>query len=297
MPFKLPDWAVSFDTEADLTSRNHSYLEGGYWWIEVGAPWHPIKDNNEITHEALRQLLACGTTSRTKAITARRIMGSSLQGFGRTNADHRILGDYVLTQQHVQNMQPTAARQRGVRGMGYRHSHAGRHSRAKQATYPPPRKKDDQWESRGIIVYGIPLRSLYSRNIENMMMAGRPISGSYVAFSSSRVLSTGSIVGQATGVAAALCKKYNATPRAIASEHAQECQQIILRQGGHIPGVKNEDLDDLARRARVTASSEAALVFPVGEGELEMAMPLAQIFPVSTKRVRLRRALHRIKDQ
>ena len=34
-------------------------------------------------------------------------------------------------------------------------------------------------------VYDIPLRSLYSRNIANLMMAGRNISASHVAFTSS----------------------------------------------------------------------------------------------------------------
>ncbi|MCC6796411.1 MAG: FAD-dependent oxidoreductase [Candidatus Hydrogenedentes bacterium] len=284
VPFKLPDWAVSFDTEADLTSRNHSYLEGGYWWIEVGAPWHPIKDNNEITHEALRQLLGVWDHIKNKGDHGAQNYGLEFAGFWPYKREcRRILGDYVLTQQHIQNPQPLRdSVAYGVWGIDI-HTQGGILAR-NERPYPPP-EKDDQWEERGIIVYGIPLRSLYSRNIENMMMAGRPISGSYIAFASSRVLSTGSIVGQATGVAAALCKKYNTSPRVVARDHAQECQQIILRQGGHIPGVKNEDANDLARRARVTASSEAALSFPVGETELEMAMPLAQIFPVSAKRV------------
>jgi hypothetical protein len=36
--------------------------------------------------------------------------------------------------------------------------------------------------------YSIPLRCLYSRNIENLFKAGRNISASHVAFSSSRVM-------------------------------------------------------------------------------------------------------------
>lgn len=284
VPFKRPDWAVSFDTEDDLTSRNHSYIEGGYWWIEVGAPWHPIKDNNAITHEALRQLLGVWDHIKNKGDHGAENYGLEFAGFWPYKREcRRILGDYVMTQQHVQDPQPLPdSVAYGVWGIDI-HVQGGILAR-NERPYPPP-GLDTEWEARGTITYGIPLRSLYSRNIENLMMAGRPISGSYVAFSSSRVLSTGSIVGQATGIAASLCKKHNATPRQIAKDHARECQQLVLRQGGHIPGVKNEDNADLARRARVTASSEAALTFPVGAGPTELSMPLAQIFPVTAQRI------------
>ena len=54
-------------------------------------------------------------------------------------------------------------------------------------------------------VYEIPLRSLYSRNINNLMMAGRNISATYAAFTSSRVMATCAVIGQAVGTAAAQC--------------------------------------------------------------------------------------------
>jgi len=150
--------------------------------------------------------------------------------------------------------------------------------------YPPPRTNEN-WDERHALVYGIPLRALYSRNVENLMMAGRPISCSYVAFASSRVLSTGSIVGQAAGAAAALCKKYGVLPRNVARDHARECQQILLRQGAHIPGVANKDEHDLARKADVTASSEAVMTFPQPNGGQKLSRPHAQLFPVSTDRI------------
>src|SRR5256885_17032659 len=61
--------------------------------------------------------------------------------------------------------------------------------------------------------YNIPLRSLYSRNIKNLMMAGRNISATHVAFTSARVMATCSVIGQATGTAAAMCARLGLTPR------------------------------------------------------------------------------------
>jgi hypothetical protein len=99
------------------------------------------------------------------------------------------------------------------------------------------------------------------------------------------VLPTGAIVGQGVGAAAALCAKYNCDPKTVAAEHADELQQLLLRQDASIPGVENGDADDLARRAQVTASSEAVLRFPESETFHKAALALGQAFPVSTDRV------------
>src|SRR5207249_6696894 len=61
-------------------------------------------------------------------------------------------------------------------------------------------------------VYNIPLRSLYSKNIGNLMMAGRNISASHVAFTSTRVMATCAVVGQAAGTAAAQCVRNRRSP-------------------------------------------------------------------------------------
>lgn len=131
------------------------------------------------------------------------------------------------------------------------------------------------------VVGNAEFRSLYSKKVKNLMMAGRTISCSYLAFASTRVLSTGSICGQAVGVVAALAKKYKATPKDIAESHASEAQQIILRSDGHIPGVENADVNDLARKARVTGSSHLKLNFPAPAHERELTTPHAQLFPLS----------------
>lgn len=75
--------------------------------------------------------------------------------------------------------------------------------------------------------YTIPYRCLYSRNIQNLFMAGRNISTTHVAFGSTRVMRTCGMMGEVVGFAAALTKKYNTTPRAIYQEHLPELMAII----------------------------------------------------------------------
>src|SRR5687768_7783052 len=67
-----------------------------------------------------------------------------------------------------------------------------------------------QWHAKG--VYQIPYRCLYSRNISNLFLAGRIISASHVAFASSRVMATCAHIGQAVGMAAALCRQQGLEP-------------------------------------------------------------------------------------
>ena len=96
-----------------------------------------------------------------------------------------------------------------------------------------------------------------SKNVPNLMMAGRDISASQLAFASSRVMGTCAIGGQAVGTAAALAIKYNCTPREV-GQHINELQQLLLKDDCYIPGFANTDENDLARRAKVSASSFVA---------------------------------------
>ncbi len=75
--------------------------------------------------------------------------------------------------------------------------------------------------------YYIPFRSLYSKDVPNLMMAGRCFSCSHVALGGPRVMNTCGQMGVATGYAAALCKKHKTNPRGIAKNHIKELRKLI----------------------------------------------------------------------
>ena len=115
-----------------------------------------------------------------------------------------------------------------------------------------------QWHSKG--VYQIPYRTMYSRNIKNLFLAGRIISASHIAFGSTRVMATCAHGGQAVGMAAAICAKEKLQPRdLLAAPRMKELQRELLRIGQYIPGVALEDENDLARKAIISATSELKL--------------------------------------
>lgn len=79
-------------------------------------------------------------------------------------------------------------------------------------------------------MYYIPYRSLYSKNINNLFMAGRCFSCSHVGLGGPRVMRTTGQMGAAVGFAASLCKKYKVSPRAIYTDHLEEYMQLIEDQ-------------------------------------------------------------------
>jgi hypothetical protein len=119
-------------------------------------------------------------------------------------------------------------------------------------------------------IYGIPLKSLYSRTVSNLYLAGRNISQSHVAHGSTRVMKTTAVIGEAAGTAAAYAHRYACTPRGLANDPRgiNDVQQDLLRQGAYLPRLHNTDAADLARRDDVTvsASSEATLRIDTSPG-------------------------------
>ena len=82
--------------------------------------------------------------------------------------------------------------------------------------------------------YWIPYRSLYSKDVSNLFMAGRCFSCTHVGLGSPRVMNTLSQLGCAVGEAAAMCVKGGYSPRELYEKgHARELQRNL---GGEFPG-------------------------------------------------------------
>jgi hypothetical protein len=138
----------------------------------------------------------------------------------------------------------------------------------------------NQWHSKGI--YQIPYRSLYSRNIKNLFLAGRIISATHVAFGSTRVMATAAHAAQAVAMAAKLCKDNNLLPADIYHKgFIPELQTALLRTGHHIPNLVLNDPHDLVPEASITASSELLLTeLPSADLLKPLEFSIAQMIPL-----------------
>jgi hypothetical protein len=79
--------------------------------------------------------------------------------------------------------------------------------------------------------YTIPYGCFVPKEIDNLFLAGRNISGTHMAHSNYRVMPICANMGQAVGIAAALCVKENVVPRKLEVSKIQE----ILRADGVEP--------------------------------------------------------------
>lgn len=251
--FKKPFWAYTV-TDEDLKERGHSHLvtqmehygiDSGFWWLELGGTQDVIKDGESIRDELLKYLYGVWDHIKNGGEHgAENYELEWIQFLPGKRESRRIIGDYVLREQDV------AAATRFADAVAY--------GGWPMDVHPPEGFFYDGHPTNFIQlddIYTIPYRCYYSKNIHNLMMAGRNISATHIAFGSVRVMATCAIGGQAVGTAAALATKYDCSPREVGYNHIEELQQMLLRDDCYIPGIRNNDDKDLALQANITASS------------------------------------------
>ena len=96
----------------------------------------------------------------------------------------------------------------------------------------------------------MPYRILYSKNIDNLFMAGRNVSASHLALNGIRVQRITCMMGQVVGTAAGVARHHDTIPRGVYRKYMTELQQTLLRDGCYLMGIKNQDPQDLARGAQ-----------------------------------------------
>ncbi|TZF84015.1 FAD-dependent oxidoreductase [Pedobacter sp. BS3] len=251
MPFKAPSWARKY-TLTDFRYRKIQSWEYGYWWLELGGTENIVNDGQKIRHDLMSVLFGVWDYIKNSG-NHPESENWALSWFGLIpgkRESRRITGDYVMIQQDVQN--PRLFEDRIAYGGWPLDDHL-------------PKGMDDTSMNpyRSIKLkgpYSIPFRSIYSKSFKNLLMAGRNISVSHVALSSTRVMATCATLGQAAGTAAAFCISKNSSPAQVYAnkELLNAYQQLLLRQDQALLGVVNSDPADLARQAKVSTSVETA---------------------------------------
>ena len=221
------------------------------WWVEYGGMLNTIEDAEKIRDELFR--ISIGLWNYAKNNNPNTIDKNKNRELVWLNyvvgvrESRRLVGDYIMSQQDYDKQVvhpdtvaftdwgPDVHHPEGfwVRGNDCIHVYKGRRT-------------------------SIPYRTLYSKNIKNLFIAGRCHSATHIALGGTRVMRPMCMTGQAVGTAAALANKHHTTPRGIYEYHIDQLQQALLKDGCYLMGVKNTDAKDIALSAKVTASSSDA---------------------------------------
>ena len=242
--FIPPTWANKYLTDSDMPNRGHGYRGlNNFWWIELGGEDDSIRDTEVVRDRLLA--VAFGVWDHIKNHGDHKADNWILDWVGflpGKRESRRYLGDHILTQQEIK------AEGRFDDMVAYGgwplddHDPAGMNGTGRPNTnYPAPSP------------YGIPYRSLYSRNIENLFFAGRNISVTHAALSSTRVMATCATVGQAVGIAAAIAVANGLMPRGVYESRIQELQDTLMDDDCYLPW-HVRPIAELSRKAVLTAS-------------------------------------------
>jgi hypothetical protein len=246
--FVPPRWAYKFNSPDDLPCRMSGVDGSNFWWIEVGGLDDTIKDAERIRDELMKVAYGVWDYIKNRAPERKKAANWAVEWIGSLpgkRENRRFVGDHVLTQNDIRDecsFDDTVAY--GGWPMDDHHP-AGIYYPGKPTIFHPAPSP-----------FSIPYRCLFSANIENLLFAGRNISVTHAALSSTRVMATCALLGQAVGTAAALCTKYSCTPRAIGDGNKlRELQNTLMDDDCWLPGILRP-ISAIAEEAQLSGDGE-----------------------------------------
>lgn len=225
-PESFPDcpWALQF------TEESCHYLTRGDWDWEAGLNRDQINEFEFIRDHAFRAVYGnwayLKSHSKGKAKFADRKLEWVAFIAGKRES-RRLLGDVILQQQDIQS-----GREFPDAFVTTTWSIDLHYPDPENSKYFPGNEFRSIAKFNKIKPYPIPYRCLYSRNVGNMLMAGRCISVTHVALGTVRVMRTCGMMGELIGMAASLCKEHDTNPRGVYQSHLEELKDLARRGVG-----------------------------------------------------------------
>ncbi|MFV2069289.1 MAG: FAD-dependent oxidoreductase, partial [Pirellulales bacterium] len=224
---KLP-WALQLSMQDFPYPRDHH----GEWFWEGGFDKDPIQDAEAIRDWNLRAVYGAFDAMKNGdgRDRHRNAVLTWIAYIGGPRESRRLMGDVVLSQDDVM------AKREFPDGCVPSTWSIDLHYPKKQyaAKYPDnPFISIAKFDHRVDRAHGypIPYRCFYSRNIDNLFMAGRCISVTHEALGTVRVMKTCGMMGEVVGKAASLCVRHGCQPRAVYARHFEELSKLLELPG------------------------------------------------------------------
>ena len=218
-PGSFPEcpWAIRF------TEKTCQQLTRGDWNWETGFFRDQIKDIEFVRDYGFRAVY--GNWSFLKNLSKEKAKYQNhklawVAYIGGKRESRRILGDIILTEQDILNKVPFPDASFTTTWTIDLH-------------YPVSLEgfSEEPFLSRAEVTrikpYPVPYRCLYSRNIENLFMAGRNISVTHVALGTIRVQRTTGMMGEVVAIAASICKRKKIKPREVYTKNLNDFIEML----------------------------------------------------------------------
>lgn len=225
-----------FNYGVEFNEQNSEKVMMGEWTWETGMNYDQITDFERIRDYGLLVVYSnwsfLKNNMKENSQYRNRKLGWVAYVSGKRES-RRLMGDYILKEddlrKYVTHEDGTAATTWSI-DLHYPDP-------ANTAHFPGQEFKSIA-KHINIYPYPIPYRCLYSRNIDNLFMAGRNISVTHVALGTVRVMRTTGMMGEVVGMATSICKKYGISPRAVYHSHLPELKKL-MEEGTGQKGLPN----------------------------------------------------------
>ncbi len=219
-----------FQYGVEFNEQNTEKVTMGEWTWETGMNFDQIYDFERIRDYGLLVVYSNWSVLKNSISMKDGYMNRRLEWvayIAGKRESRRLLGDHILTEQDITDyiIYPDAsAPTTWTIDLHYPDPDNTKHF--------PNREFKSIAVHKKIHPYPIPYRCFYSRNVDNLFMAGRNISVTHVALGTVRVMRTTGMMGEVTGMAASIATKYNTTPRGVYQNYLNELNSLMVKGVG-----------------------------------------------------------------
>lgn len=237
-PRSFPDtsaWALDLNEgEFPYPRRHHAE-----WFWESGYDKHPLDDLEHIRDWNLRANYGAWNAIKNRGAYARsdesgnKHANAELEWMayvGGTRETQQLLGDVILSEEDIvskREFDDACVLSTWSIDLHYpKAQYIGKYENNPFISYAVHGRGVD----RGV-GYPVPYRCFYSRNIDNLFMAGRNVSVTHEALGTVRVMKTCGMMGVVVGKAAAVARTHQCSPRAVYTDHLPELIELLKQPG------------------------------------------------------------------
>ena len=225
-----------FEYGLEFNEESKQDVTMGEWTWETGMNFNQITDFEYIRDYGLLVVYSNWSYLKNKSSVKNKYSNRQLEWVAYVagkRESRRLLGDYILTSNDIINYNVKEDASLATTWSIDLH-----YPDPENSKYFPDREFKSIAEHVMIYEYPIPYRCLYSRNVDNLFMAGRDISVTHAALGTVRVMRTTGMMGEVVGMAASLCKKHNVLPRRVYQIYLNELK-TLMKEGTGKKGLPN----------------------------------------------------------